>query len=86
MVSRKVARLFRKHFEIENPEAALTLVKTLANNRDVLAPDAKRIFESFPEFVASVDEAYKELDERLSVAVRALELSSNELGEANRKL
>jgi two-component system chemotaxis sensor kinase CheA len=86
MVSRKVARLFRKHFEIENPEAALTLVKTLADNRDVLAPDARRIFESFPEFVASVDEAYKELDERLSVAVRALDLSSSELGEANRKL
>ncbi len=86
MVSRKVARLFRKHFDIENPEAALTLVKNLADNRDILAPDARRIFESFPDFVASIEDAYRELDERLSVAVRALELSSNELGEANRKL
>jgi two-component system, chemotaxis family, sensor kinase CheA len=86
MVSRKVARLFRKHFEIENPEAALNLVRTLAANPGIQAPDARRIFESFPEFVASIEEAYRELDERLSVAVRALELSSNELSESNQKL
>ncbi|TAL36227.1 MAG: hypothetical protein EPN97_06420 [Alphaproteobacteria bacterium] len=86
MVSRKVARLFRKHFEIENPEAALLMVKTLAENPADLPPEARRMMEFFPDFLASIEEAYKEHDERLNIAVRALELSSNELSLANQKL
>ncbi|MEZ0224750.1 MAG: ATP-binding protein [Alphaproteobacteria bacterium] len=86
MVSRKVARLFRKHFEIENPDAALLMVKTLAENPAGLPAEARRMMEFFPDFLASIEDAYKEHDERLSIAVRALELSSNELSDVNKKL
>lgn len=86
MVSNNVARLFRKHFEIENPEAALQMVRTLAANPVGLPDDARRMMEFFPDFLAAVEDAYKEHDERLNVAVRALELSSNELNQANHKL
>lgn len=86
MVSRKVARLFRKHFEIDNPDAALQLVKSAAANPAGLPDGARKIFECFPDFVASIEEAYTEHDDRLKIAVRALELSSNELTDVNQKL
>lgn len=86
MVSRKVARLFRKHFEIENPDAALLMVKSLAESPASLPAETRRMMEFFPDFLASIEEAYKEHDERLNIAVRALELSSNELSQVNQKL
>jgi two-component system, chemotaxis family, sensor kinase CheA len=79
MTSRNVDTLFRKHFAVENPEAAMQMVKTLAANPAGLPEDARRMMAFFPDFLAAIEETYKDHDERLNAAVR-------DLGQANWKL
>ena len=89
MVTRNVARLFSKHFEIENPEAALKLVKALADNAAGLSADARKILESFPAFLSALEENYAdaatELDEatgKLDDLNFAIEAILESLGQA----
>lgn len=70
--SRKIIRLFKKHFETEDVEQVLASTGT----------DAPR----FAAVIGSIEESFRESDDRLKTAIRNLEISSSELNDANLQL
>jgi len=85
MVSRKIARLFKKTFGIHDADAALdALVK--AAETPGLSNDAKALLQNLPAFLNGIDTSFGEYDERLKDSARALDLSSRELSSSNIEL
>jgi signal transduction histidine kinase/CheY-like chemotaxis protein len=82
MYSKRVARLFRKHFDIEDAEGALADLQKNGPG----SPQAKAILDGLPAFLKEIDGIFAQGDERLHIAVRNLEISSAELNQANRNL
>ena len=83
MVSRRLARLLKKHFAITDPEGALGLLKNYADSHAEAPPEIVSVLARMPEFLGGVDEGYKEFDDRLKIAVRNLDISSEELNAIN---
>lgn len=82
MISRRLARLIRKHFDAADADAFIAGL--LQQAEDGALPDNIRAnIRRFPAFLAQVDDGYNELDDRMKIAVRNLELSSEELNESN---
>jgi hypothetical protein len=82
MLSKRLARLLRKHFEITDFDAAASAMKQAAEAAQ-LPPEAKSVLALMPEFLKSIDEGYSEFDDRLKIAVRNLDISSEELNASN---
>ena len=82
MLSKRLARLLRKHFEITDFDAAASAMKQGAEAAQ-LPPEAKAVLALMPEFLKSIDEGYSEFDDRLKIAVRNLDISSEELNASN---
>lgn len=81
MVSRRLARLLKKHFSITEPESALDVLGGCSV--EGLPPEASAVLAHMREFLESVDEGYREFDDRLKIAVRNLDISSEELNAIN---
>lgn len=82
MISKRLARLLRKHFDAIDADAFISGLLQQAD--DVALPDNIRAnIRRFPDFLAQVDDSYTELDERMKIAVRNLEMSSEELNNSN---
>ncbi len=83
MISKRLSRLLRKHFAIAEGEAALALMQQHAASDAAMPPEARAVLSSFPNFLGSIDEGYREFDDRLKIAVRNLDISSEELNASN---
>lgn len=82
MISKRLARLLRKHFDATDANAFIAGLLQQADDVDL--PDNIRAnIRRFPDFLAQVDDSYNELDERMKIAVRNLEMSSEELNNSN---
>lgn len=82
MISKRLARLLRKHFDATDANAFIAGLLQQADDADL--PDNIRAnIRRFPDFLAQVDDSYNELDERMKIAVRNLEMSSEELNNSN---
>ncbi len=82
MMSKRLARLLRKHFDAADADAFIAGLLQQAD--DAALPDNIRAnIRRFPDFLAQVDESYNELDERMKIAARNLEMSSEELNNSN---
>ncbi|MDF3025419.1 MAG: histidine kinase [Alphaproteobacteria bacterium] len=82
MISKRLARLLRKHFDAADADAFIAGL--LQQAEDIALPDnIRENIRRFPAFLAQVDDSYNELDERLKIAVRNLEMSSEELNNSN---
>jgi two-component system, chemotaxis family, sensor kinase CheA len=46
----------------------------------------QKLWENLPDFFATVDKMYEQLEEKAELASRSLEISSEELGQTNRRL
>ncbi|HYD19159.1 MAG TPA: ATP-binding protein [Patescibacteria group bacterium] len=75
MISRRLARLIRRHFGTEDAEGFIAQLASPEN--------ARKLAQNFPAFAAAVDDGYHELDERMKIAVRNLDISSQELNASN---
>lgn len=82
MISKRLARLLRKHFDATDADAFIAGLLQQADDADL--PDNIRAnIRRFPDFLSQVDDSYNELDERMKIAVRNLEMSSEELNNSN---
>lgn len=81
MVSRRLARLLKKHFSMTDPETALGILGGCS--AEGLPPEAAAVLAHMREFLEAVDEGYREFDDRLKIAVRNLDISSEELNAIN---
>lgn len=82
MISKRLARLLRKHFDATDANVFIAGLLQQADDADL--PDNIRAnIRRFPDFLAQVDDSYNELDERMKIAVRNLEMSSEELNNSN---
>jgi two-component system chemotaxis sensor kinase CheA len=82
MISKRLARLLRKHFDAADADAFIAGLLQQADDAEL--PDNIRTnIRRFPDFLAQVDDSYAELDERMKIAVRNLEMSSEELNNSN---
>lgn len=86
MVSRRLARLLKKHFAITDPESALGHLKSYADTHADAPAEVAAVLSRMPEFLAGVDEGYQEFDDRLKIAVRNLDISSEELNAINQEM
>ncbi|MDI1227500.1 MAG: ATP-binding protein [bacterium] len=82
MISRRLARLIRKHFDATDADAFIAGLLNQADD-DALPDNIRANIRRFPDFLAQVDDSYNELDDRMKIAVRNLEVSSEELNESN---
>ena len=80
MRSKRINRQITKAF---GPELA---EENLPSGEGAGAELRQRLWESLPEFFASVDKMYEQLEEKADLASRSLEISSAELGETNSRL
>jgi two-component system chemotaxis sensor kinase CheA len=88
MRTKRVSRQLKKVFGGDDVEEAMLSVgatddATLAAE---LLTKIKGILEKFPEFLDSVEESYQQLEERLNLAQRSMELNSKELTDSNTRL
>ncbi|RZA08987.1 MAG: hypothetical protein EOP11_03160, partial [Proteobacteria bacterium] len=84
MRSKRITRQITKAFGSELAEenfSASALAE--AAEADLLR---QRLLENLPDFFATVDQMYAQLEEKATVAHRSLEISSEELGATNRQL
>lgn len=81
MLSKRLARLLRKHFEITEPDAALDILKTAKS--EAQPAEVQAVLGNFADFLKSIDDGYSEFDDRLKIAVRNLDISSEELNQSN---
>ncbi|MCC7037825.1 MAG: Hpt domain-containing protein [Alphaproteobacteria bacterium] len=82
MISKRLARLLRKHFDAADADAFIAGLLQQADD-DALPDNIRANIRRFPDFLAQVDDSYNELDERMRIAVRNLEMSSEELNNSN---
>lgn len=85
MISKRLARLFKKHFAILDPDDAVSRIAGYAATPG-LPEEAGAVLAHFPEFLTSLDTGYTEYDDRLKIAVRNLDISSEELNLTNQTL
>lgn len=82
-LSRKVIRLFKKRIGSEDIDSLFREAGDVA----VAVPEDKnltrQLLAGLPALCADLDEAYAQYDERIRVALHSLQLSSEELGQAN---
>ncbi len=82
MISKRLARLLRKHFDAADADAFIAGLLQQADD-EALPGNIRANIRRFPDFLAQVDDSYAELDERMKIAVRNLEMSSEELNNSN---
>lgn len=85
MMSRRIVRQLRKTLGIDDAEKSFARLEELAQDES-LPEELRNLAGRFRGFVASVNEAYSEDDGKIRLAVRNLDISSEELNVANEKL
>ncbi|MBE2258109.1 MAG: PAS domain S-box protein, partial [Rhodobacteraceae bacterium] len=82
-----LARQMRRVLGVDREQAAATLdeLRQLAGS-DAVSPDAARLLSGLGTFLEQVDRAYTQNDRDLELRARSLDLSSNELLQANERL
>lgn len=83
--SRRFARLFKRSFgtaEIETALAMLSALKADAPPGD----EAVEFLSHFDDFLHNLDAVHEQYEDRMKVALRNIEISSNELNDANLEL
>ena len=84
--TKKLARQIRKHFgEDVSLETFNKAAEALASGDDA-HKKAAELLRTIPAFLQSVDEAYVLYDDKTKMAIRNLEISSEELYESSREL
>ena len=68
MISRRLARLIRKHFDATDADAFIAGLLNQTDD-DALPDNIRANIRRFPAFLAQVDESYNELDDRMKIAV-----------------
>ena len=82
MLAKRLTRLLKRHFGIEDVDASLAALKSAAKTPG-LPPEARQVLETLPEFVSGVSQALNENEDHLKMAMRNLSLSSSELAASN---
>jgi signal transduction histidine kinase len=85
MFSKRILRLFKKHFGTEDGVGIVEAMKRLAARPDI-EPILKQPLENFGDFLQTVQESNQHDDARLKVAMHNLELGLEELNQANLNL
>ncbi len=81
-------RQLKRAFGIKNPEMYADFLTAIANcaSQPGLAPEIRPLLTGFPAFIDSVGDSYAQFERDLALRTRSLELSSQELTDANRLL
>ncbi|MDP2205991.1 MAG: ATP-binding protein [Alphaproteobacteria bacterium] len=83
--SKRFARLFKRSFGTAEIETALQMIAALKTGTAVDAEVAD-FLSHFPSFLNNFDEVHEQYEDRMKVALRNIEISSNELNDANLEL
>lgn len=83
MNNKLLLRQLKRHLGLDTPEAVERLCAALAQYGDL---QLNRLSESLPRFFGAIEESYVQYERDLQLRTRSLELSSDELLEANHQL
>lgn len=83
MNNKLLLRQLKRHLSLDSPEAVERLCAALAQHGDV---QLNRLSASLPRFFSAIEESYVQYERDLQLRTRSLELSSDELLEANHQL
>ncbi|MFN7112752.1 MAG: ATP-binding protein [Alphaproteobacteria bacterium] len=83
--SKRFARLFKRSFGTAEIETALQMVAALKPGT-VADAEVSELLSHFPVFLHNLDEVHEQYEDRMKVALRNIEISSNELNDANIEL
>jgi two-component system chemotaxis sensor kinase CheA len=83
--SKRFARLFKRSFGTAEIDTSLQMLAAL---RAGTPPDAAttELLSHFPAFLDNLDNVHEQYEDRMKVALRNIEISSNELNDANLEL
>ena len=85
MRSKRLSRQLKKTFGDESPEESLTTLLALPES-EASKETIRRIAEAFPEFLEQVQKSYDEMEEKVAIAQRSVDISNAELTEVNSNL
>lgn len=83
--SRKLERQFKRYLGKEDAEAQISSFSVQLKN-DGKDLEIASILTNFSTFLDAIDKSYTEYEDRIKIATRNIEISSNELTEAYKKL
>lgn len=83
--SRRFARLFKRSFGTDDIDSVVALFSALKPG-DPLTEEAAAYLAKFGDYFASLEEVHDQYEDRMKVALRNIEISSDELNAANAKL
>ncbi len=84
--SSRLARQVKRHLGIQNEQSELGKTLTKIKNAEPLDDTELKFVLGFQDFLTSIDSSYTDGDEKARMAVRNLEISSEELNSANSHL
>lgn len=79
-------RLERQLKKFLGSTEAPDLFGKLSSSENIDCPQVKKALNGFSKLIVEVDKTYEQLEDKLNMAVRNLELSSGELSNANRNI
>lgn len=79
-------RLERQLTKFLSSTEAPTLLESLSNSEFIADATTKKLLKGFPKLAEDIDKTYGQLEEKLNMAVRNLEVSSAELSVANQSI
>ena len=85
-LSSRLTRQIKRHLGIQDGVDGVSCVLLKIRNGDALSEDEAKFISGFSDFLSSVDSSYSESDDKNRMAVRNLEISSEELNLVNRNL
>lgn len=85
MRSKRLSRQLKKTFGDESPEESLTTLLSLPES-EASKETIRRIAEAFPEFLEQVQKSYDEMEEKVAIAQRSVDISNAELTDVNANL
>jgi signal transduction histidine kinase len=83
--SKRFARLFKRSFGTDDIDGAVALLSTLKAG-DALPEAAVAYLAKFGDYFVTLEEVHEQYEDRMKVALRNIEISSDELNAANAKL
>lgn len=83
--SKRFSRLFKRHFGTDAIDQVITQFSQLPAGAS-LPEDIAQMLGKFEGFLQGVEEAHDQYEDRMKVALRNIEISSDELNDANKQL
>ena len=85
-IANKLLRQVKRYFVHEDIVEKAALLAALMKEKPEIFNDYLPLADGLAGFIGSIEESYRQFEEKNKTLIRNIDLSSNELNQANRKL